>query len=188
MSTGTTVSLTDAAQIGETLRLKIVVIYEDPAAGLHARQVLDEMARRLAFDVSLDLTIWRMGLLLDVALRQQVTHDTESAHILFLACHGNRKLPAAVKDWFLSWLATRDGAPSALAVSLDGTARDIPDTRATLDLLLGAAGLVGVEAFVHFCKATGAEAGLRTEGPQLGSGGTSRWSEEQYYEHWGLND
>ena len=147
MNTGLVVSGPSVVTAKERLRLHVIIIYEDFRTGLQGRQVVEEVARRLHFEVDLVFTLWRLDTLLEPEMFQQASDEAETANIVLLSGHGKRELPVVVKQWFLNWLANRGGEPSALAVSLDSTVRNIPAEIEPLDALRAAAEEKGVDVF-----------------------------------------
>jgi len=170
----------------EQLRLHVLVIYEDFRTGLQARRVLEEVARRLDFEVDLVLTLWRLDTLLEPEMFQQASAEAEAANIVLLFGCGKRELPAAVKQWFLNWLANRGGEPSALAVSLDSTARNIPSEIETLDALRAAAEAEGVDVFLPLREFEDAQ--HHTETVSTVPEKPLRRLEVEYNQHWGINE
>jgi len=47
----------------EASRLHVAVLHEDLSAGVRARQVIQEVARRINLELDFDLTLWRFDLL-----------------------------------------------------------------------------------------------------------------------------
>jgi hypothetical protein len=131
------------------------VIYEDLSAGLRAKRVFEHLGCLLDFEMGFELTLLRADILSESDFTQRTAQEAKAADILFLSGHGQRELSAAVKQWFLHWLAYRAGQPRALAVSFDANAGDIPGMLSTLHLLESAARLADVDVFVHWESPTG---------------------------------
>ena len=175
--------------------MHVAVLYEAFSTGLRARQVIQEVARLIDFELDFDLTLWRFDLLPQPDLLPLVAHEAKMADFVLLSGHGDRELPAAVKQRCLNWLANRGKEPSAFAVSLDATAKDILGTMATLNRLQSAAALAGVDVLVSLCDAphkaeqfTLADIRHRAEATTLVLEESLRERATQSYQHWGINE
>lgn len=143
---------TPAAKIGTScgeapLKLAVLVIYEDFKTGLRARQMLDRIVQELEAPVDMEVNLWRLDLLREPALRQQASQETAKADILFVSTHS--KLRATLGSWLEEWFRIRSGEPSALAVSLDATAKDTRGSTGEVEALGAAARRAGVDVFLH---------------------------------------
>ncbi len=185
----------DASVGGERLRGHATVLYEDFSTGLRARQTFEEVARQAGCELDFELALWRFDLLLEPKLFKQAAHEAEAAEVVLLSGHGRREWPDAVKRWLLKWLATRGSEPSALAVSLDSNARDIPATVEALNVLRDAVGLHGVDVFLHLGETPSMpqefsfkEIQRRAETTMSLVSESERRFGDQSYQHWGLNE
>lgn len=135
------------------LRLEALVVYEDLATGLRARQTLDRTVRELAADADVLVNLWRFDLLSEPGLRQRAAKEAADADIVFVSAHGRGALPATVNLWFREWFASKGGEPCALAVSLDANAKDTPSAIQMMEALDAAVRRAGVDLFLHVGEA-----------------------------------
>jgi hypothetical protein len=84
-------------------KCKVVIIYEDNAAGRRAKHFCGEVLRELvdACDISLDLWNWQVLGLFQVA--DTALQAAARADVVILSMHGTAELPATTKDWIERW-------------------------------------------------------------------------------------
>jgi hypothetical protein len=136
-----------------SLKLDVLLVYEDAGTGLRAKQALDQTMLRLAVDTDVHVNAWRFELLREPALHQQAVNEAAEAEIVFFSAHGSEELPATVSLWFQHWLARRGGEPCALVVSLDTRERETPTANQMVVELSGMARRAGVDVFLHLEEA-----------------------------------
>lgn len=129
-----------------THRLGVLVVYEDLETGLRASETLGRTVQKLEPPTDVQVDFWRLDLFHEPALLQEVT--MQEADIVFFSVHNLAKLPATVDLWFQQWLGRQCGERRALAVSLDGNAKDTPGAIKVKELS-AAAKLAGVDVLLH---------------------------------------
>lgn len=116
---------------------KIVLLYEDLAAGLRGSTVLKRLAGQLEMDSDqLDTDIWKFELLLfQPEILEQVTFQIMWANLIVVSSASNANLPSHVKDCLERALALRQNRDAAI-VALPGNQQmatsEMPHTGAYL--------------------------------------------------------
>ncbi len=142
---------TDEAALSEIpLKLGVLLVYEDFAAGLRARQALDHWSRQLELEADLHIDLWRFDLLRDPDCRAQAAKEAAAADIILFAAHGQSELTAEVKAWLQQWLDWKAQQPTALIVSLDARVREWPGGNPVLNQVAGLVRNAGVDLFAHY--------------------------------------
>jgi hypothetical protein len=119
----------------ETVEAEVLILHEDSATALRAREALSNFENQLEVKICFLISLCRFGMLEDAELAEPVLQKAKRADIVFLSLHGDRELPTAVRNWLLRWLETRDFKPCALVVSLDSSARDLLKFNSTWNFL-----------------------------------------------------
>jgi hypothetical protein len=128
---------------------EILVVHEDSATALRAREALINLQDRLEIKTCFLISLCRFGMLEDAELAEPVLLQAKQADIVFLSLHGDRELPIGVRNWLLRWLETRDFKPCALVVSLDFSTRHSLKCNSTLDFLSVITNRLEVDMFLH---------------------------------------
>ena len=84
-------------------QFNVVIAYEDFAAGLHAQETCDFLARNLERELTLDSQMWKFDVLGNPKLREMATRDAAEADLIMISTHGDGDLPQEVKDWIDEW-------------------------------------------------------------------------------------
>ena len=106
-------------QVQAPQAVRIVLVYEDTATGLRARESVDAMSHQLRLDADLRIRLWRLDLLGIAGVREQVAIEAAAAHVIILSLHGNGDLPVEVRGWLESWLRHKEERAYAIGVLLD---------------------------------------------------------------------
>ena len=97
-----------------TAQLRVLIVYDEAAAG---RQALGTLTRLLAVDAEpmhLLPALWRFELLDDPHGCQQALADAAGADLLILATHKPDAIPEAVEKWVSAFLAQRRESSTAI--------------------------------------------------------------------------
>lgn len=178
----------------DALSLEVVVIYEDFATGLRAKQLLDQTAEQLPADAELKLHLWRFELLAEPALREEAVKQAVEASLVFVSAHGQAQLPEAVRLWFQEWREQSTNEPCALVVSLDGEADNAPAATQILHTWGTAAFSAGVELFLHLAETKAESDSTLDELSQRAHKRTLLLDEvlhhntSRSFRHWGINE
>src|SRR5260221_12949416 len=91
-------------------KCKVVIIYEDNAAGRRAKHFCDEVIRERvdACDISLDL--WNFQVLGISQVADKAVQAASRAGVIILSMHGRAELPATSQDWSDRWCQAMAGA------------------------------------------------------------------------------
>ncbi len=160
MVTGPEHLFAGGAQNRVPLLVNILVIYEDTATGLRARQSVEALSRRLAMDADLGTRFWRLDLLRAEWFLEQVAFEAAAACVILLSLHGNEDLPLGVRGWLESWLRQKEDRAYALCVLLDPSGATQSSPNSAIVYLRQVAERAGADLFCSFNKplGTGAEA------------------------------
>ena len=137
----------------ETIGLEVLIVHEDLATGVRAREALVNLEKQIEIKTNFILSLCRFGMLGEPDLAETALDQARRADIVFLSLHGERDIPPVVRDWLLCWLETRDFKPCALVVSLDASARENIKSNSTLNFLRVITAPLEVDLFLHFGSA-----------------------------------
>ena len=99
--------------------LEIVIVYEDFAAGVRAKRILDRLGAALKPAIEINTGLWKFELLDDPQLREHAASEASKADMIVVSARGDSDLPTAVKNWVERWLAQKGGGLAALVALLD---------------------------------------------------------------------
>jgi len=173
--------------------LGVVLVYEDLATGLRARQAFDHLVDQLELEADFRLNLWNFGLLRDPAHRQEAAREASDADIIVLSAHGQGELPAQVKAWLREWLELNADRPTALVASLDESVKDQSSENRILAHLRSLAAEAGAELILHFGPPARPETDLTVESIRERVETSSALLEEILHRHapyprWGINE
>lgn len=136
----------------ETIRLDVLLIHEDLAAGLRAKRALEQVLKRLKRKVEFRLHLWKFDLLNEPELHEQALNDARRSSIIVLAVHACAELPVVVRSWLKQWTQTHLNFPRALVVSLDANTTTRSSFNAVLHYARVMAGSAGADLFPHYSE------------------------------------
>ncbi len=110
--------LRTVSESAERPTLKIVSAYEDFAANLRARELLDRLALGLKGEFKISHDSWKFELLGHPQLREYAAADAAGAALIIVSADGEVDLPAFVKDWVSSCIQPKRSVPAALVALL----------------------------------------------------------------------
>lgn len=84
-------------------KCKVVIIYEDDAAGRRAKHFYDEVIQELVDECDFSLDLWNFQVLGISQVGDTALQAAARADVLILSMHGTAKLPATTKDWIERW-------------------------------------------------------------------------------------
>lgn len=127
--------------------LRVVIAYDDLAAGKRAMRVMADLGQGLGDDLDFHPLPWSFDLLGDVDWREVAASDAVNADILIIAMNSAGTLPPAVERWVATTIAQMRGTNAAV-VALFGSEEN-PDGAgsARLEAIQAAARLAGLEFF-----------------------------------------
>jgi hypothetical protein len=152
--------------------LKVVILYDEPAAGRHALAEVRNASGGLKEAAFLELRLWRFGLLLDDVLAELALPEIIAADVLLVSIEDQTSLTTPVTRCLQSVLLQKRGQTAAVAILAQpsrhfgiGDNPAVGSLRATakvagLDLLSADAELTEEDIFaspIHWDKATSSE-------------------------------
>lgn len=127
--------------------LRVLIAYNDLAAGKRAMRVMISLGKGLGDDLELEPLPWSFELLQDADWRQVATRDAVNADMVIVATSDSRPLPPAVKRWVENIVGRKRGLDAAV-VALFGPAEkpdEIDSSR--LGFIQSAARRAGLDFF-----------------------------------------
>ena len=100
--------------------LRVVIAYNDLAAGKRAMRVLADLGKRLGDDIEFQPLPWSFDLLADMDWREVAAHDACNADILIISTSSASPLPPAVGQWAEAAISQKRGTAAAV-VALFGS-------------------------------------------------------------------
>lgn len=97
----------------------VVIVYEDFAAGKHAKETFDFLVSNLGHQCRFSNQMWKFDVLALPKLREMAAKDALAADIIIISCHGNHNLSSDVKAWINSWLYEQNNAIALVALFSD---------------------------------------------------------------------
>ena len=117
----------------------VVIVYEDFAAGKHAKETYDYLVQQLGRDFDFNNQMWKFDVLGNSKMKEMAVKDAVVADLVVLSSHGVGELPDEVKSWIEQWTAQPGNAmvlvalmdrpedeasePSSIRAYLQGVAR-----------------------------------------------------------------
>lgn len=108
-------------------QLRVVIAYDETAAGQHALRVLANLGRGRAEHVGFHPATWSFGRLAEAGWAEAATGDAVRADILIIATTSANPLPSAVRQWTEAAIRRKQGS-AATVVALFGPEEN-PDRR-----------------------------------------------------------
>lgn len=96
----------------------VVIVYEDFAAGKHAKETYDYLVHQLGRDYQFNNQMWKFDVLGNSKLKEMAVKDATEADLIIVSTHGIGELPPEVKSWLDQWLAQK-GHAMALVTLVD---------------------------------------------------------------------
>jgi hypothetical protein len=97
---------------------RVVIAYEDFAAGKHAQETYDYLVQRLEGELELDRQMWKFDVLKNLKMRELAVEDAAAADLIIISTHGMGDLPEGVWSWIDRWVA-HEGSAMALVTLVD---------------------------------------------------------------------
>jgi hypothetical protein len=126
----------------------VLVIYEDFAAGKHAKETYDFLANRLGREFKFKNLMWKFDVLGHPKMKEMAAHDALEADLIIVSTHGIGELPEEVKSWLDLWVE-QPGNAMALVMLVDRPKSVLDDHESIRSSLQAAAGKAGIEFFAQ---------------------------------------
>ena len=179
----------------------VLIIYEDFAAGKHAKETYDYLASQLGHDFEFENLMWKFEVLGNPKMKEMALEDAREADLIIISTHGIGELPEEVKSWVDLW-AERPGNVMALVALVDRPKNVFGDHAATRSYLQDAAKRAGTEFFAQpddwpddkddFSIQEISERARKTSTAVADmvhhSPGFRRWGFDPGYQDWGINE
>ena len=110
----------DADSTDTESALRVVIAYNDVAAGKRAMRVLADLGKGLGDDIEFQPFPWSFDLLADMDWREAAARDACNADILIIATSSASPLPPAVERWAKAAISQKRGTATAV-VALFGS-------------------------------------------------------------------
>ncbi|MBI2927497.1 MAG: hypothetical protein HYY24_17515 [Verrucomicrobia bacterium] len=101
--------------------LRVVVVYEDFAAGKRAQAACAQVQQLVGTGLPTIDASWKFDVLRMPKLRLMAADDAAGANLVVIATHETASLPACVETWIDLWLRRRSGQPQCLLALLGPT-------------------------------------------------------------------
>lgn len=88
----------------------VVIVYEDFAAGKHAKETYDYLVHQLGHDFEFVNQMWKFDLLENSKMRQLAVKDAAASDLIIVSTHGIGNLPDGVKAWINEWVQDKGNA------------------------------------------------------------------------------
>jgi hypothetical protein len=106
--------------------LRVVIAYDDVAAGKRAMTVLSDLGQRLGDDIQFQPLPWSFDLLTHLDWREVASSDAVNAEILIIATSAGNSLPPEIGRWAETTIDRKRGTASAV-VALFGSEENPTD-------------------------------------------------------------
>jgi hypothetical protein len=100
---------------------KVVMAYDDFAAGKRAMDTCNFLVFQLGGGIELRSSMWKFDVLRSAKLNQIAVHDAIEADVIIVANARNTGLPEEVKEWINGWVPHKQDQSAALVALLDFT-------------------------------------------------------------------
>ena len=84
---------------GATVPFKIIIIYENLAAGIRAQETAERLSKQLNPDTEMNVDLWKFDLLAHTSMQERAARDAADADMLIVSADANTKLPVHVRSW-----------------------------------------------------------------------------------------
>lgn len=179
-----------SAGAGPKSVFRVVMVYDDFAAGKRAMDACNFLVSRLGGGIEVRSSMWKFDVLRSAKLNQMAVDDAIEADVIIVANARNSGLPEEVKEWVNGWVPRKRGQAAALAALLDFTGENPRDSTLAYALLKGAAATAKIDFLPQEILSAGSKwpPVLGTTFP-LGSGpATDQAMGRPSPEAWGIND
>lgn len=113
--------------VSRSSSVKVLIMYEDLAAGNRAMRVFDSLVHHCGREVQLNSDMWKFDTLRSASICKMAAQDARDADVVIVSAHGSEELDDEVKAWFQEWARCRNDHPTALVALLDHTSGCVLD-------------------------------------------------------------
>ena len=102
----------DSPDVEQSLR--VVIAYNDVAAGKRAMRVMGNLRPRFGDAIAFRLLPWSFDLLTDTGWSEAAARDADEADMLFIATSSIHPLPSAIEQWVETAISRKRGTAAAV--------------------------------------------------------------------------
>ncbi len=85
-------------------KFQIVIVYENLVSAARALRACEFLRREIGDTVSVDVNVWRMGILEDGDSRRAAANASSLADVVIVSASGRDEIPVAFRQWVEAWL------------------------------------------------------------------------------------
>lgn len=127
----------------------VVIVYEDFAAGKHAKETYDYLVHQLGRDFDFTNQMWKFDVLGNSKMNELAVKDAIMADLIIISTHGKDELPAEVKSWIEHWVTLKSNAMALVYLVDQPSIQEAPEAAATRSYLQDAARRAGIGFFAQ---------------------------------------
>lgn len=127
---------------------KVLVVYEDLAARIQAKQTCEQLSRSLAGECEFQCDSWKLDSLSIPGLADLAATAAIHADMVIVASRG--RLTVSFKDWVEDWLGRYQGEQKALVALLDKSTAKRAETTSLHTYLQSVATRGNMKYFQHY--------------------------------------
>lgn len=126
----------------------VVIVYEDFAAGKHAKETYDYLVRQLGTQYEFTNQMWKFDVLTNPKMQEMAVKDAVIADLIIISNHGG-ELPAEVRSWIDKWVVQKTNAMALVALVDRQDNEESSETASVRSYLQGVARLAGIGFFAQ---------------------------------------
>lgn len=127
----------------------VVIVYEDFAAGKHAKETFDYLVHQLGNDYEFTNQMWKFDVLGNSKMQEMAVKDALMADLIIISTHGIGDLPVEVKSWVDQWGAKKLNAMALVALVDRPPGEDASSSAAVRSYLQNIARRAGIGFFAQ---------------------------------------
>lgn len=127
----------------------VVIVYEDFAAGKHAKETYDYLVHQLGRDFDFTNQMWKFDVLGNCKMNELAVKDAVMADLIIVSTHGTDELPAEVKAWLEHWVTLKSNAMALVYLVDHPNIQESPESAATRSYLQDAAKRAAIGFFAQ---------------------------------------
>lgn len=85
-------------------KFQIVIVYENLVSAARALRACEFLRREIGDTVSVEVNVWKMGILVDGDSRRAAANASSLADVVIVAASGQEEIPPAFRQWMDAWL------------------------------------------------------------------------------------
>ncbi|HZV34158.1 MAG TPA: hypothetical protein VFB72_06230 [Verrucomicrobiae bacterium] len=127
----------------------VVIVYEDFAAGKHAKETYDYLVHQLGRDFDFTNQMWKFDLLGNSKMNELAVKDAVMADLIIVSTHGKDELPEEVKSWIEHWVILKSNAMALVYLVDQPSIQEAPEAAVTRSYLQDAARRAAIGFFAQ---------------------------------------